>query len=126
MSHANFYSSRPGSYYDNYGGDKDNTYDGYEDDKYDQLRNELLGFERTKSPTQTISLLTTVPQNITPANIAGRHAPTRHSLRHSRMIVMNRLNTGKYKSKNSQLPHSMIHKITRLSRKSSRTCKLHP
>ncbi|XP_065160619.1 uncharacterized protein [Atheta coriaria] len=93
MSHANFYSSRPGSYYDNYGGDKDNTYDGYEDDKYDQLRNELLGFERTKSPTQTISLLTTVPQNITPANIAGRHAPTRHSLRHSRMIVMNRLNT---------------------------------
>lgn len=30
---------------------------------------------------------TTVPQNIKGQNIMGRHKPTRHSLRHSRMIV---------------------------------------
>lgn len=33
---------------------------------------------------------TTVPQNIKGSNIAGRHTPTRSSLRHSRMIVVNK------------------------------------
>lgn len=33
---------------------------------------------------------TTVPQNIKGSNIAGRHTPTRTSLRHSRMIVVNK------------------------------------
>lgn len=33
---------------------------------------------------------TTVPQNIKGSNIMGRHTPTRNSLRHSRMIVVNK------------------------------------
>ena len=41
-----------------------------------------------KCPTQMMYLNTTVPQNISPNKIAGRHTPTRNSLRHSRMIVM--------------------------------------
>lgn len=32
---------------------------------------------------------TTVPQNMKGMKIAGRHTPTRNSLRHSRMIVVN-------------------------------------
>lgn len=32
---------------------------------------------------------TTVPQNIKGSKIAGRHTPTRSSLRHSRMLVVN-------------------------------------
>nr|CAD7195151.1 unnamed protein product [Timema douglasi] len=42
------------------------------------------------SPSQAVYLSTTVPQNIAGGNIAGRHAPTRNSLRHSRMIVLSR------------------------------------
>jgi sarcospan len=41
-------------------------------------------------------MTTTVPQNIKGLNIMGRHKPTRTSLRHSRMIVIN---------KNFQSPH---------------------
>jgi hypothetical protein len=43
-----------------------------------------------RSPSQANCLSTTVPQNIAAINIAGRHTPTRNSLRHSRMIVLNR------------------------------------
>ncbi|XP_069692287.1 sarcospan [Periplaneta americana] len=46
-----------------------------------------------RSPSQANCLSTTVPQNIAATNIAGRHTPTRNSLRHSRMIVLSR--TGK-------------------------------
>lgn len=35
---------------------------------------------------------TTVPQNMKGMKIAGRHTPTRNSLRHSRMIVVNHKN----------------------------------
>ena len=103
--------SRRGSYYDNYdtrnnndtanddsGDDEDNHNRAmmvrFEGDQYDRLRNEMLGYERASNPTQTISLLTTVPQNIANLDIAGKHAPTRQSLRHSRMIVMNKNNSG--------------------------------
>lgn len=34
-------------------------------------------------------MTTTVPQNIKGSKIAGRHTPTRSSLRHSRMLVIN-------------------------------------
>ncbi|CAH1155712.1 unnamed protein product [Phaedon cochleariae] len=42
------------------------------------------------SPSQTHCLNTTVPQNITLQDFSGKHAPTRNSLRHSRMIVLNK------------------------------------
>ncbi|KAH1002764.1 hypothetical protein HUJ04_008820 [Dendroctonus ponderosae] len=46
--------------------------------------------EQPLSHTQTISLMTTVPQNIACRSLGDKHTPTRNSLRHSRMIVMNR------------------------------------
>ncbi|RZF46392.1 hypothetical protein LSTR_LSTR007925 [Laodelphax striatellus] len=56
-------------------------------------------------PTQTHLMRTTVPQNIAATAIAGRHAPTRNSLRHSRMIVLNR--SAKVQRKHH--PHVMRH-----------------
>lgn len=35
-------------------------------------------------------MTTTVPQNIKGTNIMGSHTPTRSSLRHSRMLVVNK------------------------------------
>lgn len=46
------------------------------------------------SPTQVNNMSTTVPQNISNNTIGGRHAPTRSSLRHSRMIVINKHGKG--------------------------------
>ncbi|XP_011315260.1 uncharacterized protein [Fopius arisanus] len=43
-----------------------------------------------KAPTMANCLSTTVPVNLASSQIAGRHTPTRSSLRHSRMIVMHR------------------------------------
>ncbi|EDW65739.2 uncharacterized protein [Drosophila virilis] len=43
-------------------------------------------------PTQAVYMSTTVPQNMKGMKIAGRHTPTRNSLRHSRMIVVNNKN----------------------------------
>ncbi|XP_032311946.1 uncharacterized protein LOC116656443 [Drosophila ananassae] len=43
-------------------------------------------------PSQAVYMSTTVPQNIKSMKIAGRHTPTRNSLRHSRMIVVNHHN----------------------------------
>ncbi|XP_030379602.1 uncharacterized protein LOC115627864 isoform X2 [Scaptodrosophila lebanonensis] len=40
-------------------------------------------------PSQAVYMSTTVPQNMKGMKIAGRHTPTRNSLRHSRMIVVN-------------------------------------
>ncbi|XP_054728346.1 mucin-2 isoform X1 [Anastrepha obliqua] len=40
-------------------------------------------------PSQAVYMSTTVPQNIKGSKIAGRHTPTRNSLRHSRMLVVN-------------------------------------
>lgn len=45
---------------------------------------------------QAVYMTTTVPQNIKGSNIAGRHTPTRTSLRHSRMIVVNKNYQGKF------------------------------
>lgn len=41
---------------------------------------------------QAVYMSTTVPQNMKGMKIAGRHTPTRNSLRHSRMIVVNNKN----------------------------------
>lgn len=46
--------------------------------------------ERSRTPSQANCLSTTVPQNMAAVGFASRHAPTRSSLRHSRMIVMTR------------------------------------
>lgn len=46
--------------------------------------------EQPLSPTQALCLMTTVPQNIVSRSLGDKHTPTRNSLRHSRMIVMNR------------------------------------
>ncbi|EDW82726.2 uncharacterized protein Dwil_GK10138 [Drosophila willistoni] len=43
-------------------------------------------------PSQAVYMSTTVPQNMKGIKIAGRHTPTRNSLRHSRMIVVNHKN----------------------------------
>ncbi|XP_014252295.1 sarcospan isoform X1 [Cimex lectularius] len=43
---------------------------------------------RSVGPSQAAAMVTTVPQNIVAPKIEGRHAPTRSSLRHSRMIVL--------------------------------------
>ena len=51
--------------------------------------------ERARTPSQANCLSTTVPQNIAPTGFSSRHAPTRSSLRHSRMIVLNREGRGK-------------------------------
>nr|XP_023014899.1 uncharacterized protein LOC111504551 [Leptinotarsa decemlineata] len=40
--------------------------------------------------TQNLALNTTVPQNIAEQNIVGKHMPTRNSLKHSRMVVLNK------------------------------------
>lgn len=62
------------------------------------------------SPSQVVFLNTTVPQNIAASNIAGRHTPTRNSLRHSRMIVMSRM--GKVPKK-SLPPIIRFHKLAK-------------
>lgn len=82
-------TSRPASFYDNYHTARENGSHGTP--KHREIR-----FERDRSPTQAPLLNTTVPQSITGVNIAGRHTPTRNSLRHSRMIVMSRTGTGRY------------------------------
>ncbi|XP_050301693.1 uncharacterized protein LOC126739910 [Anthonomus grandis grandis] len=46
--------------------------------------------ERSLSPSQALCLTTTVPQNFASRSLGDKHAPTRNSLRHSRMIVMYR------------------------------------
>lgn len=43
-----------------------------------------------RAPSMANCLSTTVPVNLAASQIAGRHTPTRNSLRHSRMIVLNR------------------------------------
>ncbi|XP_045462211.1 uncharacterized protein LOC123672236 [Harmonia axyridis] len=50
---------------------------------YQHLQNEGL-------PTLTHGLVTTVPQNLANFKLGDKHAPTRNSLRHSRMIVLNK------------------------------------
>lgn len=80
-------TSRPASFYDNYNSTRENGTNGSQ-------KNREIRFERDRSPTQAPLLNTTVPQSITGVNIAGRHTPTRNSLRHSRMIVMSRVGTG--------------------------------
>ncbi|XP_044317136.1 uncharacterized protein LOC108037383 [Drosophila rhopaloa] len=46
----------------------------------------------TPQSSQAVYMSTTVPQNMKGMKIAGRHTPTRNSLRHSRMIVVNHKN----------------------------------
>lgn len=41
-------------------------------------------------------MATTVPQNLKGNNIMGRHTPTRNSLRHSRMLVVNKNFKGEF------------------------------
>ncbi|KAM7348010.1 uncharacterized protein ACRADG_007457 isoform 1-T2 [Cochliomyia hominivorax] len=54
---------------------------------YNQIS--LNDIDGSASRTQTVYMATTVPQNIKGNKIAGRHTPTRSSLRHSRMLVVN-------------------------------------
>ncbi|GAB0089046.1 hypothetical protein DMENIID0001_035250 [Sergentomyia squamirostris] len=46
--------------------------------------------DRHSQPSQAVYMATTVPQNMKPSQITGRHIPTRSSLRHSRMLVVNK------------------------------------
>ncbi|XP_043286568.1 uncharacterized protein [Venturia canescens] len=58
--------------------------------------------ELGRAPSMANCLSTTVPVNLAASQIAGRHTPTRNSLRHSRMIVMHR--TGNVPTRKSQPP----------------------
>lgn len=40
-----------------------------------------------RHPSQATMWYTTVPQSLVQQNLGSRHAPTRRSLRHSRMVV---------------------------------------
>ncbi|XP_015185084.1 PREDICTED: uncharacterized protein LOC107070990 [Polistes dominula] len=53
-------------------------------------RNDKMEKELGRAPSMANCLSTTVPVNLAASQIAGRHTPTRNSLRHSRMIVLNR------------------------------------
>ncbi|VEN64365.1 unnamed protein product [Callosobruchus maculatus] len=77
--------SRPVSYYEN----NQQASEGRQSSEGKSASNNNLN-RFTKSPTQTHCLNTTVPQNIAAPDFGGRHQPTRSSLRHSRMIVLNR------------------------------------
>lgn len=52
--------------------------------------------ELGRAPSMANCLSTTVPVNLAAAQIAGRHTPTRNSLRHSRMIVLHRTGNCKF------------------------------
>lgn len=78
---------RPPSLYDNF---LENTNKRNSNQIEDNTNNKELIELCEKNPTQKICLNTTVPQNIAGLKIAGKHTPTRNSLRHSRMIVLNR------------------------------------
>ncbi|KAK9891398.1 hypothetical protein WA026_014637 [Henosepilachna vigintioctopunctata] len=64
-----------------------NNVNGIETEVIDEAEDSLL---KNKSPTQTHELVTTVPQNIANLIIGDKHSPTRNSLRHSRMVVLNK------------------------------------
>lgn len=91
--------SRPSSIYDNFkengqSDDLNGTKNNSDDTK--KIPADLtIDNEQDRSPTQEFLLKTTVPQNLAAVNLAGRHTPTRNSLRHSRMIVMSRTGTSK-------------------------------
>ncbi|EDV47329.1 uncharacterized protein LOC6551303 [Drosophila erecta] len=52
----------------------------------------LSDLDAPSQASQAVYMSTTVPQNMKGMKIAGRHTPTRNSLRHSRMIVVNHKN----------------------------------
>lgn len=57
----------------------------------------------TSSPSEAVYMTTTVPQNFTKnaSTLIGRHKPTRSSLRHSRMLVVNKTLPMRYPPGNS-------------------------
>ncbi|KAJ8957085.1 hypothetical protein NQ318_007298, partial [Aromia moschata] len=75
--------NRPSSYYDNTNNTSSNGNGSLP-------RNSTKERKYDDHPTQMHCLTTTVPQNIASEVIAGKHTPTRNSLRHSRMIVLNK------------------------------------
>lgn len=88
-------NSRPSSFYDNLktNGEEDLANPATHHPGENEAFPEADDGEKEKSPTQEFLLKTTVPQNLAATNLAGRHTPTRNSLRHSRMIVMSRTGT---------------------------------
>ncbi|XP_056636656.1 uncharacterized protein LOC130445155 [Diorhabda sublineata] len=70
--------SRPCSFYENSGIEPLNT------------SNNNVSKDENSTRSQITFVNTTVPVNMTTQDIAGKHTPTRNSLRHSRMIVMNK------------------------------------
>lgn len=62
-------------------------------------------------PSQAVYMTTTVPQNIKGSNIAGRHTPTRSSLRHSRMIVVNKNYQAPRKPNPLKISHPFLAKL---------------
>lgn len=73
---------RPLSYYENMSENKRSSNNNMKECKF------------AENLSQTHCLNTTVPQSIRRQDIGGKHTPTRNSLRHSRMIVLNRSGEG--------------------------------
>lgn len=69
-----------------------------------------MDFGASSQPSQAVYMATTVPQNIKGSKIAGRHTPTRNSLRHSRMLVVNKVYNG------SSSPNPMEFRFPRITR----------
>lgn len=68
-----------------------------------------------RAPSQALMHHTTVPQSLVTRALGSRHAPTRSSLRHSRMLVLLRQGTGA--QENGKLPsdHTMLFSPLRLN-----------
>ncbi|XP_055915472.1 putative uncharacterized protein DDB_G0277255 [Eupeodes corollae] len=69
-----------------------------------------MDFSISSQPSQAVYMATTVPQNIKGSKIAGRHTPTRNSLRHSRMLVVNKNYNG------PPIPNPMEFRFPRMTR----------
>ncbi|XP_048515307.1 uncharacterized protein LOC105684997 [Athalia rosae] len=73
-----------------------------------RLEKERVDPQLGRAPSMANCLSTTVPVNLATSQIAGRHTPTRNSLRHSRMIVMNRTGNVPRKSHPPLLRHRVL------------------
>ncbi|XP_065084974.1 uncharacterized protein LOC135707161 [Ochlerotatus camptorhynchus] len=78
------------------------------------LRNITIKLPDAGTPSEAVYMTTTVPQNFSKnaSNLIGRHKPTRSSLRHSRMLVVNKNLPQRYPKGNSlNLRHIRLSRI---------------
>ncbi|KAK9500509.1 hypothetical protein O3M35_001761 [Rhynocoris fuscipes] len=81
---------RPHSLYDNIGEEVGRTAAGGAGSINLSTNDDPNGQQQIQQHSLAAGMVTTVPQNVAAPKIEGRHVPTRSSLRHSRMIVLNK------------------------------------